>query len=55
MLLLEAPIVVKNQLLGSAYEKNKNETPTQNIKGQIFNILLIVKNNQWKRPLEISL
>jgi hypothetical protein len=55
MLLLEAPIVMKNRLLGSAYEKNKNKTPTQNIKGIFFNILLIAKNNQWVCPLEISL
>ncbi len=55
MLLLEAPIVMKNHLLGSAYEKNKNKTLTQNIKPQILNILLVAKNNQWGCPLEISL
>ncbi len=40
MLLLEAPIVMKNRLLGSAYEINKDKTLTQNIKPQILNILL---------------
>ncbi len=47
--------MMRNRLLGSAYEKKKKKTPTQNIIPQILNILLVAKNNQWGRPLEISL